>query len=172
MKRMCYFAITAITILSLSCSDKKTFVPTFNGNIDGGDWVNANSVGKFGGHTGDNCSKVDSICQYSFGFYKLLSEISPDPIKKVKISVWLKLEDLSKKSTLVIALKGKDGKNVSWAGHDVNSVIKETGKWYKFEIEDVLPNYDMNGTTIEIYIFNPNKGVTYVDDWEMRFLGE
>jgi len=173
MKNYQNLILVALTILIFSCSNRKDFVPTFKGDMDGkGDWINSKTIGKFGGVTGSYCSRVDSINDYSYGLYKLVSEINPDPIKKAKVSVWVKLEDLSKKNILVISLKGKDGKSIFWSGHEVNPVIKEIGKWYKFDAEDVLPDYDMNGTTVEVYVYNPNKNVAYVDDFEIRFFEE
>jgi len=172
MKKIQYLVLGALTMLVFSCSNNKTFFPTFKGDIDGGDWINSNTIGKFGGHTGDNCSKVDSINQYSYGFSKLFSEISPNPIKKVKVSVWVKLEDISKKTSLVISVSGKDNKNIYWAGHEVNSVVKEANKWYKFEVEEALPDFDAEGVHIETYLLNVNKNIDYVDDFEIKFLSE
>lgn len=172
MKKIQYLVLGALTMLVFSCSNNKQFFPTFKGDIDGGDWINSNTIGNFGGHTGDHCSKVDSINQYSYGFQKLISEISPDPIKKVKISVWVKLENLTKKTNLVVSVSGKNNKNIFWAGPDVNPMVKEANKWYKFEIEEVLPDFDADGARIETYILNPNKNIAYVDDFEISFSGE
>jgi hypothetical protein len=172
MKKIQYFALAALTMLVFGCSNNKEFVPVFRGNIDGGDWINSNTIGNFGGHTGDHCSKVDSVNQYSYGFSKFFNEISLNSIKRVKISVWVKLEDLNKKTSLIISISGKDNKSIFWTGHELNSVVKETNKWYKLEVEDVLPEFDREGAHIETYIWNTNKNIAYVDDFEIRFVEE
>jgi len=172
MKKINYFIFAAAIILIYSCSEKKEFLTTFKGSIDGGDWINPNTIGKFYGYTGDYCSKIDTVNQYSYGFRKTISEFSQNPIKKIKVSVWVKLEDLSKKTPLVISVTGKDNKNIYWAGHDVNPSIKEANKWFKFEVNDSLPDFDPNGAHIETYVWNPNKNVAYVDDFEISFSAE
>jgi len=165
MKKFQYLVLGTLTLLIFSCSNKKEFVPTFNGK----DWGINSTIGKYGGHTGDFCSKIDSINQYSYGFGKLLSEISPDPIKTVKASVWVKLEHLDKNIKLVLAITGPTHKTILWKGHEINSVAKEVNKWYEFEVEEALPDFDAEGAYIEIYVWNPDKNVAYVDDLEVKF---
>lgn len=172
MKKIQYLVLIALTILVFGCKDNKTFFPTFKSGIDGGDWINSNTIGKYWGFTGNNCSKVDSINQYSYGFWKLISEISPTPIKKVKISVQVRLNDLTKKTVFVVSVSSPKNKNIFWIGHDVNPVVKEANKWYKFEVEEVLPDFDAEGAHIETYLWNPNNNIAYVDDFEICFLGE
>ncbi len=171
MKKIPFLVLGVLTIFVLSCSNNKEFAPTYKGQIDGGDWINSHTIGNFGGFTGDRCSKVDSINQYSYGIRKLVKEISPKPIKKIKTVVWVKLEDLNKKMILVVSL-GKENKNIVWNGHDINPLVKETNKWYKIAFEDVFPEYDLEGTQIEAYVFNPDKNIAYVDDFEISFFEE
>ena len=172
MKKIYYLGLTVLTLLIFSCSEKKEkgFVTTFKGSIDGGDWVNINTIDYYGGNTGDCCSKVDSADQYSFGFCKLVSEISPNPIKKVEVSVYVKLADLVKKSVLVVSVIDKNNKNIFWEGRDLNPAVKEINKWYKFSTEVGLPDFENDGSKISIYVWNPNRNVTFVDDYEIRFL--
>jgi hypothetical protein len=170
MKKFQYFILGALTFIVFGCSNNKEFFPTFKGSIDGGDWINSYTIGNFGGHTGDHCSKVDSINQYSYGFSKMLNEISPNPIKKAKVSVWIKLEDIKKETSLILSISGKVNKNILWLGHPVNAVVKEVNKWYKFEVEDKLPSdFDHEGAHFDTYIWNPNKNIAYVDDFEISF---
>jgi len=170
MKNSNYLILIALIMLFFSCSENKEYIPTYKGSIEGGDWINISTIGYYGGgQTGDCSSKVDSLNQYSYGFRKLILEINQNPIKKVKVSVWVKLEDLNKKTILVISVSGKDKKNIFWEGHIINPVVKETNKWYKFEVEDDLPDFDADGAYIETYVWNPNKNIAYVDDFEIRF---
>ena len=171
MKKILFLVLGVFTLLVFSCSNNKEFVPVYKGSIDKGDWISCQTIGKFGGVTGDYCSKIDSINQYSYGFGKFINEISQNSIKKVKINVWVKLEDLTKKTQLVVSL-GKDNKNIFWNGHDVSPFIKETNKWYKVEVEDTFGELETKGAYIEIYLFNPNKNIAYVDDFEINFLEE
>ena len=170
MKKISYLISGVLIILLFSCSNNKDFSPTFKGYLDEGDWINPHTIGKYGGVKGDYCSKVDSINQYSYGFKKLFSEISPNVITKIKASVWIKLNDLTKKVVFVISVSGKDNKNIYWAGHDVNASIKEVNNWYKYEIEEVLPDFESEGARIDIYVFNPNNNIAFVDDFEISFL--
>lgn len=172
MKKIQYLILGTITIFVFSCSQKNNSIQTYKGNIDEGDWIGGYTIGNYGGVTGDHCSKVDTVNQYSFGFRKLISEISPDPIKKIKTSVWVKLDDINKKTLLVVSLNGKDGKNILWTGHELNTVVKAPNKWFKLDVEDVLPEFDSEGAQIEIYVWNNNKNVAYIDDMNISFLSE
>jgi hypothetical protein len=174
MKKIQYLILATLTMLIFSCSDgnEKKFTPTFKGDIDGGDWINSNTIGKFGGHTGDDCSKSDSLNQYSYGFSKLFSEISPDQVKRVKVSVWIKLMDLNKKSVLFISIDNSENKNIFWSGHDINPSVKETNKWYKVEIDEDLSKIKTEGAKIGICVLNTNKDIVYVDDYNIQFFTE
>lgn len=130
------------------------------------------TIGKYGGHNGDYCSRVDSANQYSYGFGKFVSEISSNPIKKVKESAWVKLTDLNKKIKFVVAINDKNNKNIFWAGHEINPIAKEVNKWYKIEIEDTFPEFESNGAHFETYIWNPDNNVAYIDDIEIQFFEE
>lgn len=166
-----YFFIPAFIILLFStCSNNKGFTPVFKGSIDSGDWINCNTIGNYPGKTGDHCSRTDSVNPYSFGFSKAVNDISPDPIKSVKVSVWVKMEELDKKCFLVVSLDGKNNKNYLWQGHELNLTVKEKNKWYRIDTEDLFPkNLETEGTYIKIYVWSPNKNVVYVDDYEIKF---
>ena len=170
MKKIQYLILVAFTMLIFSCSNNnnKGFVPTFKG----GDWINNNTIGYYGGHTSDCCAKVDPEHQYSYGFSKLISEISPNPIKKVIVSAWVKLSDITKKTIMVVSVSSPKKKDIFWKGHDVNPVVKEVNKWYKFEIEETLPDFDAEGAHIGIYLWNPNNNTAFVDDYDIKFLAE
>ena len=173
MKKIPFLVLSALSMLIFSCSNNKEFAPTYKGQIDGGDWINSHTIVNFGGFTGDRCSKVDSVYQYSYGIRKLVKEISPKPIKKIKVSVWVKLEDLNKKTTLVVSVSGKDDKSIFWTGHDINPVVKEANKWFKFEIEDLFPEIiESDSAVVGVYVWNPNNNVAYVDDFEISFFEE
>lgn len=172
MKKICYFTLAALTALVFGCSDKKGFVTTFKGSIEGGDWINTNTGYNGGGHTGDLSSKVDSVNQFSYGFSKLISEISDKPIKKIKISVWVKLENMEKKVALVVALTDKNNKQIFWESQDVNPDVKEINKYSKISTEFKLPDFENEGTLARVYIWNPNGNVANVDDFEIQFLEE
>ncbi|NTW32363.1 MAG: hypothetical protein HGB12_07025 [Bacteroidetes bacterium] len=174
MKKIQYLFLSALAILIFSCSsnNENEFTPVYNGNIDGGDWINSQTIGNYGGYTGDRCSKVDSVNEYSFGLSKLFNEISANPVNKIKVSVWVKLSDLNKKSTLVVSVKGTDNKNLLWSGHDLNPLVKEAGKWTKIEVEDVLTNINTEGAIAGIYVWNSNKNTVYIDDYKIQFLPE
>jgi len=170
MKKILFLVLGVFTLLVFSCSNNKEFVPVLKGGF-GGDWLNLHTLGKYGGLNGELCSKIDSINKDSYGLRKLLSEICPNTIKKIKISVWVKVEDINKKAKLAISLSSKN-KNIFWEDHEINSIIKEANKWYKFEFEKTLPEYEVEGAQIETYIFNSDKNVVYVDDFQIRFFEE
>ncbi|MFA6923215.1 MAG: hypothetical protein WC223_03085 [Bacteroidales bacterium] len=166
-----YLILVVATTCFFSCSNKK-FNPTFKSNIgNNGEWINMQTIGKFGGHEDDICSKIDSLNPYSYGFQKLMSEISPNPIKKVKVSCWIKLENLTQKIGLVVSLDANN-KNIFWIGHEINPLIKETNKWFKVEFEDKFPEFKPNETNVGIYVWNNNKNIAFVDDIEIKFLEE
>jgi|GEM_PF-1650283 len=173
-KIQCLLFCTLITML-ISCSNNNNFVATYKADINGkGDWINSRTIGKFGGATGgEYCSKIDSSFEYSYGFSKLLNEISPNLVKRIKVGVSVKLDKLDKKSFLIVSVNGPNNEKIYWTGHELTSIAKETGKWYKLNVEDVLPNgYKPEGASVGIYVWNPNKNVVYVDDYVIQFLPE
>ena len=174
MKKMHYFLFATLMILSFSCSNNTDFVATYKNDIDGqGDWINNKTIGNYGGTTGDFSSKVDTNIEYSFGFSKLLSEISPNAIKRIKVSVSIKMANLDKKCFLVIAVNGPNNEKIYWAGHELNPIAKEVDKWYKLDVEDLMPEeYKSEGAKVGIYVWNPNKNCVFVDDYVIQFLGE
>ncbi|MFH0866702.1 MAG: hypothetical protein V1904_10940 [Bacteroidota bacterium] len=173
MKKLYYPLLGIIIFLFAGCSNNSDFDPTYKCDMDAkGDWINCKTIGKFSGVTGDYCSRVDSNYEYSFGFSKLVSEISPDPIKRIKATVWVKLTDLDKKCSFVVSVNGHDNKNIFWSGHDINPLVKKVDEWVKIEVEDVLPDFDSEGASVGILVWNLNKTTAYVDDYEIRFLKE
>ncbi len=173
MKKLLYYLFGITIILLASCSNNSDFVATYKCDLDAnGDWINCKTLGKFGGATGDYCSKVDSVNEYSYGFRKLINEIIPNPIKRIKVSVWVKLTDLGKKCVLVVAIIGTNNKNIFWSGHELNPLVKKVNEWVKIDVEDVLPDYDAEGAFAGVYVWNPNKNIAYIDDYEIRFMQE
>jgi hypothetical protein len=173
MKKLVYLFACTMIISLLSCSEKKEEkVYIYHGSIDDGEWINCHTIGTYYGYTGDHCSKVDSVNQYSFGLAKLLSEISSEPVKRIKVSVWVKLMDLSKIASLVVSISGPDGKSLFYSGHDLNPNVKEANKWFKVDFEDTIPDIETNGSKVGIYVWNNNKNVVYIDDYDIRFFSE
>lgn len=171
MKKIQYLTLVAVATFFLSCSNKK-FDPTFKSDIGNkGEWINVQTIGKFGGHEDDYCSKLDSINEYSYGFKKLVSEISPFPIKKVKVSCWVKLEDLTKKVSFVVSLDANN-KSVFWIGNEINPLVKEPNKWVKVEFENAFPEYNPSETTFGTCVWSVDKKIVFVDDIEIKFSGE
>lgn len=169
MKKIQYLVLGALAMLVFSCSDNREFAPTFKGDIDGGDWINIYTIGKYWGYTGEYCSRIDSVNRDSYGFRKLTSEISQNPIRRVKISTWVRLENLNNNVNLILSVSGKDSKNIYWESFAINPVIKEANKWFKFEKDMVIP---AEGFKIESYVTNLGKNNAYIDDFEIRFFGE
>ena len=170
MKNLIYVILVSLILFFSSCSNKKELSITFNGNIDGGDWMNINTIGYYGGINGNCCSKLDSINQYSYGFSKLLSEINPNPIQKVRITVWVKLTDISKRSILFISIKDSKNKELFWSGHELNSFVKKANEWCKIDVEELIAKYNTEGAKIGVCIWNQNKDIVYVDDFKIQFL--
>ncbi|MDD5569911.1 MAG: hypothetical protein PHD97_02025 [Bacteroidales bacterium] len=169
MKRIKCLAFAVLVTCFYSCSNKE-FNPTFKSDIgNNGEWINMQTVGKFGGHEDEYCSKVDSLNEYSYGFQKLMSEISPSTIKKVKVSCWVKLENLTKITSLVVSLDSNN-KSIFWMGHDINKFVNEPNKWFKVEVVNEFPKYKPEATTVGIYVWNNNKNVAFIDDIEIKFL--
>lgn len=157
-------------LLFVGCSNNNDFTATYKCDIGAkGDWVNFTSVDAYGGMDDEYCSKVDSANEYSFGFRKLINEISFSPIKRIKVGVSVKLEDITKKCMLVVVIVGPNNENIFWSGHDLNPMVSEANKWCTIDVEDVLPEYKADGASACIYVWNPNKNVAYIDNFEIKF---
>jgi len=169
MKKIPFLVLSALSMLIFSCSNNKEFAQVFKGN----DWINIKTLGSFGGYEGDVCSRIDSVYHDSYGFRKKTNEITPNPIKRVKISLWLKVEDINKKLNLAISLSEKN-KAILWEGIDIKSFIKinEANKWYKFEFTKLLPEYEVEDAQFETYVYNSDNNIVYIDDFQIRFFEE
>jgi hypothetical protein len=173
MKKIKLYTFAAIAMFIGSCSNFNNYVPTFKSNFNlKGDWINYATIGKFGGANGEYCSKVDSIHDYSYGFSKAVSEISPKDIKKIKVSLKVKLTDIKKKLLLVVSVFGPENKNYFWSGHDLHKMVSKVNEWTTINTEDLIPDFDAKDASVGVLVWNPNKTTAYIDDYEIRFLNE
>jgi hypothetical protein len=173
MKNIMFFLFITALLAVAGCNNNSDFVATYKCDVNGkGDWINCKTLGNYGGVKGDYCSKVDSSNEYSLGFSKLMSEISPHQIKRISVSVWVKLTDLSKTSSLVVQVSNANNENILWSSHDLNPLVKDVNQWCRIDVEDVLPDYETEGARAGIYVWNPNKTMVYIDNYEIRFLQE
>jgi hypothetical protein len=121
-------------------------------------------------HSGFFSNKLDSIHMYGVTFRLAFKDISPDSIKKVKVSLWVFFNEKSK-ATLVMELKNKLESGLSWTGIKLEDKVKEIGKWQKVTVEFPIDgNSAKPDNFIWIYPWDNDKKDVYIDDIDIEFI--
>lgn len=171
MKNSMFFLFAIVLLAVEGCYNNNDFVVKYKCEANGnGDWINCHTLGNYGGVNGEYCSRVDSTHEFSLGFRKLLSEVSPERIRKISVSVSVKLMDLGRSSSLVVQVSNAKNENVFWSSHELPPMVEDADKWCSIEVTDILPEYEREGAKASIYIWNPYKTTVYVDNMEVKFL--
>jgi len=169
MKYFNLLFVLAVIFLQ-SCSDDAKL--TFSSNVDEKyGWTNGyNTLVVVPSHSGQVCSKIDSVNPYSFGFFYEVKQLPLKSIKKAKFSAWVKVDNLPTNVSLVATITSNQNKvNHQWVGISSNDILKKTNEWGKVSGEIGFPENLPSDAQIWFYAWSPKGQIGYIDDYEITF---
>jgi len=139
MKSYLSFIVIVILFIS-SCSDDNKI--TFSSSADGAyGWVNGtNTIVSVPSHSGNSCSKTDSLNHYSFGFIYSIKDISKNKLTKADFSAWVKVENINNGISLVASIwSDKKNSQLQWVSFNVPEQVKTKNEWTKVNGKIEIP---------------------------------
>jgi hypothetical protein len=124
-------------------------------------------------HSGTYSNKLDTgLATFGNTFRLKFKEIIPARIKKVKLSFWAYLTDVTSEGKFVIDITGSpENKSVFWIAKDINDALAGHGKWTEVKVDYTLEDkVTLPGNTILIYPWNTGKKAFYIDDVRIEFV--
>ena len=166
-----YTCLFIVILFISSCTEDKKQI-TFSSSVDGAyGWVNGtNTLVSVPSHSGNSCSKIDSLNPYSFGFVYSIKDISKNKLTKADFSAWVKVENIKNEISLVASIwSDKKNSQLQWVGFKVPEQVKTKNEWTlvngKIEIPANLPD----DAVIKFYVWSPKGDVAFIDDLEISF---
>jgi len=166
-----YTFLFIVILFISSCSEDKKQI-TFSSSVDGAyGWVNGtNTLVSVPSHSGNSCSKIDSLNPYSFGFVYSIKDISKNKLTKADFSAWVKVENIKNEISLVASIwSDKKNSQLQWVGINVSEQIKTINKWTLVKGEIIFPKDLPDDAVIKFYVWSPKGDVAYIDDLEISF---
>jgi hypothetical protein len=121
------------------------------------------------GHSGYCFYQMDSTLEYSMGFIQSFEKISSKTYKTAKISVYVMLSEKDNAASLV-AQVWAGGNTLKIVQKDFNGQEIEPNKWTKVELEFPLQGLYAPSHEFRAFVFNPNRKLLYLDDFQIEFL--
>lgn len=175
MKR--YLNILLIVTVISSCKENTESVNEvkFRNNIDEMLAWNEFHYGKIikddAAHSGIYVNSINSESPYSTTFYMRLGDISKKPLRKIKISGWIKSKNLNSSPTFVIDILDKDRKSIEYLAKDGRKEMQKSDTWFQVTNEIKLDNAKRGNPDnyIKVYFTNGSPESCLVDDLEIIF---
>lgn len=172
MKHAVHFLFALFVAFAFTSCEEKTSKLSFLNDFDNSKpWTLDTTLVKGTAHSGDYAVKVASPREYSIGFHMKCKEISNNPLKKIKISVWVNLNDTSSEAVLVTGINSVSAPNVFYDSKPLKSIVKEKDKWTEITTEYFINKGDINKpeNTILVYIWNRELKPILMDDLKISF---
>lgn len=168
MKHFFYLFVALLFITSCSNDEKVTFSCSIDQNYG---WVQGyNSIYNGDGHSGNMCSKIDSINPFSFGFTYLIKNINKKSFTKATFSAWVKVENIQNGINLVVAITSDNGKKqLQWVGYRIAEFVKTPNQWTIVNGEIQIPENLPDDAQISFYAWSPKGESGFIDDFEIIF---
>ena len=134
-------------------------------------WFIDSSVTKGNAHSGEYAVKTGLPHEFSLGFHMKCKEISKNPLKKIKVSVWVNLSDTMTDAVLVTGINSPQTPNVLYDGKPLNKIVRQKDKWSEITAEYFINKGDLNQAEnlILVYIWNKGSHPVLMDDLKVSF---
>jgi hypothetical protein len=166
MKKLIPFILFASVIL-VSCDDEVTEVEKTAEfkkiTLTAEDTLSTDPRVKGQGHTGDFAYRIDSINQYSAGFYENLNDTLVGSRIRVCLNYWVKSTNPLKGDCLALSFVKKDG-SLTWNSFDVVNYTNKPNEWVNVidSLTYTADQFSEGGCVIKVFAFSGNKS-TIVD---------
>jgi len=170
MKKIGFIIFIACISIMVSCnSGKKDYNnTTFTNDIDqmAGWTTHPSIIRSDDAHSGKYMCKVDSITPYSFGFVLEAEYFPVKPTKAINVSVWGKWMT---GAVLLVASLEYEGKCIAWTGTKFSNIVNASNEWANIKAKILVPKDIPPKSVIKSFMYSPEKGVGYCDDFEITF---
>ncbi len=119
-------------------------------------------------YSGYAAYRFDSAVEYGPAFDTLFGQISDEPVRLIKVSLWAMAPSGLKKTPIVISVDDAKGKNYFWASRDIENFLDEY-TWGKVHFTCKLPDAPSAADRLKIYIWNTKRSEFVTDEMEIRF---
>ena len=117
-------------------------------------------------HSGMHSFETNSTTAvYSITLMRKLSELSKAPIRKIEMSIWVKLSEMTSKGAYILSLD-HEGKSLAYFSFAAEDFAVSTDKWYRIKGVAELPKNVNPDAVAKIYFWNKGSSTILVDDLE------
>ena len=161
-----------------SCSKPETSMDdenliTFNNfeSVDG--WGNSHpSITKEKAYSGKYATKVDQANEYSFGYDKLIGQITTKKPKKLKLEAWAYIPNKQEGGAQLVFVMTRPANNqqIIWEGIKFEDT-HEFKEWTKVNKEINLPDNIEISDRVQVYLWRAGASQpVYIDDLKLSVL--
>lgn len=164
------FLLLILTTFMISCLKEKKIIikHDFENSADG--W-NQNNLVMSGAHSGKYFTQTDSTHEFSAGFAKSLSDITPLKIKRIDLVAWIRKADYNSSADLILSLE-KGTTMVFYKLMSTKMAFPEYNEWTRMFASYDLPDSIGKNLFMKVYFLNKNKFPVDADDFEIRLFTE
>jgi hypothetical protein len=119
--------------------------------------------------SGNYSFKFEKNLEYGPSYTLQLSEIESIKNKTLQASVWIYAADTITNAALVINIE-QEGSAPQWQAEDLKCFIKGKKNWTRLFINCPLTEIQAKKGKIDIYVWNLEKKVFYIDDFEIKIV--
>lgn len=133
-------------------------------------WIGANvyPLDTVDAHSGTHSFETKPVTAiYSITFSKKLSELSKTPVKKFKVSLWVKTADAGAKGSYVLSIE-KGPNTLAYFSFDLPAPAK-TNEWFQITGDADIPRAFDADAIVKIYFWNKGQSSIRIDDFEISF---
>ena len=116
-------------------------------------------------HSGQHSMQTDSANIYSITFAKRLSELSEKPVKKIRVSLWVKCLGAPGGGSYVLSLE-QGTQTYKYFSFDLKEKDVILNEWMQITGLAEIPAGLPKDAVVKIYFWNKSKSVILVDDFE------
>ena len=120
-------------------------------------------------HSGMHAILTDSANLYSLTLNRMLKDLSEKPIRKIKMSTWLKCQSLPANGSYVLSVE-KNGQTLKYFSFDLKEQDAVLNKWVPVQGTAEIPPSIPGDAYVKIYFWNKSKSAgILVDDFQIEF---
>jgi hypothetical protein len=116
-------------------------------------------------HSPPSSLRFDSLIEFGPAFQNSIEAIGKPSF--VRARIWAYGNSLQSGANLVVSLESKDGKSLLWESSEFDLFMNTSG-WSDVIHTTYLPQDSRDDDVLKIYVWNPQKKLFYVDDFDVE----
>jgi len=176
MKKIKIISVVLMFFVVTSCgSDSEDYIAVYKNDMDTQlSWTDnpfPHLIRNPNARSGMYVCRLDSMHAFSPTFNMTVSRIATEKFTKVKVSAWIKAEDLSADVHLVVDIHDGNNNSLEWLAKNFTGPALNKKDWEKYEFEVNLSENDRFKETniLRIYVSNGKSTAVLCDDIEIAF---